>query len=133
MEQRTTAQPMQRPTLQQMLATISPLMLDQTVGDAHLAGIATALANWRSVCTNLGISAAEEAAIEEENQTADTRRYVELIMMCVFAPICPCCSCSEWKPTGQVENAEVRKRKYGSEKKSRLSVPGSRMCLVAKG
>ena len=92
MEQRTTAQPMQRPTLQQMLATISPLMLDQTVGDAHLAGIATALANWRSVCTNLGISAAEEAAIEEENQTADTRRYVELIMMCVFAPICPCCS-----------------------------------------
>ena len=25
---------------------------------------------------------------------------------------------------------EVRKRKYGSEKKSRLLVPGSRMCLV---
>ena len=28
---------------------------------------------------------------------------------------------------------EVRKRKYGSEMKSRLSVPGSRMCLVGKG
>ena len=78
MEPRTAAvQPMQSPSLQQMLATISPLMLDQTVGDAHLAVIATALVNWRSVCTNLGISAAEEAAIEEENQTADMRRYVE--------------------------------------------------------
>ena len=37
---------------------------------------------------------------------------------------------------GQVENAEteteVRKRKYGSEKKSRLTVPGSQMCLVGK-
>ena len=79
MEPRTAAlQPMQRPSLQQMLATFSPLMLDQTVSDAHLSVIATALVNWKSVCTNLGISAAEEAAIEEENQTADTRRYVEL-------------------------------------------------------
>ena len=38
---------------------------------------------------------------------------------------------------GQVENAEketeVRKRKYGSEKKSCLSVPSSQMCLVGKG
>ena len=48
--------------------------------------------------------------------------------------------------SGQVENAEVRKpkygngstetevrkRKYGSEKKSRLMLPGSRMCLVGK-
>ena len=88
MEPRTTAvQLMQRPSLQQMLATISPVMLDQTVGDAHLADIATALANWRSVCTNLGISMAEEAAIEEENQTADTRRYVELIKM--YVCVCP--------------------------------------------
>lgn len=84
MEPRTAAvQPMQRPSLQQMLATFSPLMLDQTVSDAHLSVIATALVNWKSVCTNLGINAAEEAAIEEENQTADTRRYVETIM-CVY-------------------------------------------------
>lgn len=84
MEPRTAAvQPMQRPSLQQMLATFSPLMLDQTVSDAHLSVIATALVNWKSVCTNLGINAAEEAAIEEENQTAGTRRYVETIM-CVY-------------------------------------------------
>ena len=81
MEPRTAAvQPMQRPSLQQMLATFSPLMLDQTVSDAHLSVIATALVNWRSVCSNLGISVAEEAAIKEENQTADTRRYIELLM-----------------------------------------------------
>ena len=72
------AEPMRRSSLQQMLATIPPQsrqMLDLTVSDAHLAEMARALINWRSVCTNLGISEAEEAAIEEENQGADARRY----------------------------------------------------------
>ena len=78
MELKTAAaEPMRRPSLQQMLATIPPQsrqMLDLTVSDAHLAEMARALINWRSVCTNLGISEAEEAAIEEENQGADARR-----------------------------------------------------------
>ena len=71
---------MPKPSLQQMLATIPPLSLNQKVSDTHLAEIARALINWRSVCANLGISEAEEAAIEEENQGADARRYVGLLL-----------------------------------------------------
>ena len=70
---------MPRPSLQQMLATIPPQsqrMLDQRVGDTHLAEIARTLISWKSICTNLGISEAEEVAIEEENKETDTRRYV---------------------------------------------------------
>ena len=67
---------MPKPSLQQMLATIPPLSLNQKVSDANLAEIARTLIDWKSVCTKLGISEAEEAAIEEENQRADARRYV---------------------------------------------------------
>ena len=77
MELTAAVEPMRRPSLQHMLATIPPQsqqLLDQTVSDTHLAEIARALIDWKSVCTNLGISEAEEAAIEEENQRADARR-----------------------------------------------------------
>ena len=54
--------------------------LDRKVSDIHLAEIATALINWREVCTNLGIKQADEVAIEEENKTADARRFVVVLL-----------------------------------------------------
>ena len=78
-------EPMPIPSLMQMLANlprVSQRMLDQTISDVHLAKIAGELINWKSVCTNLRISEAEEAAIEEENRTADVRRCVELLLLC---------------------------------------------------
>ena len=80
MDQKTAAEPMPRPSLEQMLATIpshSQRILDEKVNDTHLAEIARALIHWNSVCTMLGISEADEAAIKEENQTTDARRYVD--------------------------------------------------------
>ena len=71
---------MPRPSLKQMLATLpshSQRMLDKKVNDTHLAEIARALIDWNSVCTMLVISEADEAAIKEENQTTDARRYVD--------------------------------------------------------
>ena len=62
-------------SLGQMLATIPPQGLDRKVSDIHLADIATALIDWKQVCTNLGIKEADEVAIEEENKTADARRF----------------------------------------------------------
>ena len=62
-------------SLSQMLASIPPQGLDRKVSDIHLADIATALIDWKQVCTNLGIKEAEEVAIEEENKTADARRF----------------------------------------------------------
>ena len=80
MELKTPAvEPMPRPSLQQMLATIPPQsqrILNHKVSDAHLAEIARALIDWRSVCAILEISEADEAAIKEENPTTDARRYV---------------------------------------------------------
>lgn len=40
-------------SLGQMLATIPPQGLDRKVSDIHLADIATALIDWKQVCTNL--------------------------------------------------------------------------------
>ena len=74
-------EPMPRPSLVQMLANLSQRMLDQTISDVHLAKIAGELIDWKSVCTNLGISEAEEAAIEEENRRADARRCVEPLLL----------------------------------------------------
>ena len=62
--------------LKLMLAAIPARRLDQKVDDAHLAEIARKLINWKSVCTNLGITEAEEKAIEEENKEVDARRYL---------------------------------------------------------
>ena len=67
-------------SLEQMLATIPPegqRILDQKVSDIHLDEIARALIDWKSVCTKLGISEADEDAIKEENQRAENRRYVD--------------------------------------------------------
>ena len=63
-------------SLEQLLAAVPQQRLDQKVGDAHLAEISRDLTNWKSVCTNLGISEAEEKAIEEENKEVDVRRYL---------------------------------------------------------
>ena len=70
---------MRKVSLDQMLATIPPQSqrtLDEKIDDIHLVVIARALINWKSACITLGISEAEEEAIEEENKTADTRRYL---------------------------------------------------------
>ena len=74
--------PMQKPSLDQLLAIISPQgqqTLDQKISDIHLAEIARTLTNWESVCSNLGITEPEEEAIREENARADARRYVVLL------------------------------------------------------
>ena len=69
--------------LEQILAAIPPQRrceLNHKISDAHLAEIAKDLINWRSVCTNLGISEAEEKAIEEDNKEVDVQRYhIELL------------------------------------------------------
>ena len=69
----------QKVPLEQILAAIPPQRrceLNQKISDAHLAEIAKDLINWKSVCTNLGISEAEEKAIEEDNKEVDVRRYL---------------------------------------------------------
>ena len=71
-------------SLEQILATI-PLegqrILDQKVSDIHLDEIARALINWKSVCTKLGISEAEEEAIKEDNGSTDEQRYFLLLKL----------------------------------------------------
>ena len=81
---------MPKASLEQILATIpsqNKSMLEQKVSDNHLDEIAKALINWRSVCTKLGISEAEEKAIEEDNKEADMRKYVGLL--CVLLSLVP--------------------------------------------
>ena len=74
-------------SLEQILATI-PLegqrILDQKVSDIHLDEIARELINWKSVCTKLTISEAEEEAIKEENRSTDERRYLIPFTGCGF-------------------------------------------------
>ena len=80
--------PMPKASLQQILATIPPQsrsMLDQKVSDNHLDEIAKALISWRSVCSKLGISEAEEKVIEEDNKGENVRRYVDLSCVLPFA------------------------------------------------
>ena len=75
----TTMDPPTQASLDQILATIPPQnrpLLDQKISDIHLANIAKSLISWKSVCSHLGITEPEEEAIEEENRTADSRRYV---------------------------------------------------------
>ena len=74
--------PMQKPSLDQLLAIIPPQgqqTLDQKISEIHLAEIARTLTNWESVCSNLGITEPEEEAIREENARSDARRYVVLL------------------------------------------------------
>ena len=71
---------MQKVSLDQMLATIPPQSqrtLNEKIDDTYLAVIASALIDWKSACIILNISEAEEKAIEEDNKTADTRRYLQ--------------------------------------------------------
>ena len=79
-------EPMPRASLEQMLANIpeqNRQMLDGNVSDIHLEEIARNLVDWKSVCTTLGISEAEEAAIEEENRTVNLRRFVIYIIFVI--------------------------------------------------
>ena len=66
-------------SLEEMLATIpqqNRSALDQKVSDSNLVKIARELTNWKSVGAYLGISKADEEAIEEDNRGTDARRYV---------------------------------------------------------
>ena len=66
-------------SLEEMLATIphqSRSTLDQTVSDSDLVKIARELTNWKLAGAYLGISKADEEAIEEDNRGTDARRYV---------------------------------------------------------
>ena len=101
MDQKTAAKPMPRPSLERMLATVpshSQQILDEKVNDTHLAEIARALTDWKSVCTMLGISEADEAAIKEENETTDARRYGDhsfnKILGHLYRIACLCFVCS---------------------------------------
>ena len=70
---------MRKVSLDQMLATIPPQSqrtLDEKLDDIHLAVIASALIDWKLACIALNISEAEQMAIEEENKTANIRRYL---------------------------------------------------------
>ena len=74
---------MPKASLDQLLATIpSQTRLDQNVIDVHLAEIAMKLTNWKSVCSYLGISEAEEEAIEKGHKKEYQRRYVVLLSFC---------------------------------------------------
>ena len=89
---------MPKASLEQILATIpshNKSMLEQKVSDNHLDEIAKALINWRSVCTKLGISEAEEKAIEEDNKEADMRKYVGLLCVLLCAVLVSTSSTSQ--------------------------------------
>ena len=76
--------PMPKASLEEILETIPPQnrsIVDRKVSDNHLDEIAKALINWKSICSKLGISEAEEEAIKEENERADARRYVGLLCL----------------------------------------------------
>lgn len=69
----------QKVPLEQILAAIPAQRqceLKKKISDAHLAKIAKDLIKWKSVCTNLGISEAEEKAIEGDNKEVDVQRYL---------------------------------------------------------
>lgn len=51
-------------------------LLDHKVGDYHLAEIAKNIIDWQEVTTYLGLTEAEEAAIQENNCTAEQKRLV---------------------------------------------------------
>ena len=69
-----------QPSLDQMLATIPPQLLDQKItNDVHLAKVAQSLFNWKEAVSSLGLSKAEGAAIEEENLRLDDRRYARQV------------------------------------------------------
>ena len=100
---------MQKPSLDQILATIPPpkrRTLDQKVSDIHLAEIARAVTDWRSVCPHLGITEGEEAAIEGN---IDVRRYAN----CVFVSA----DCALFLvPTGNQTSCTCHDKNYGPPK-----------------
>ena len=92
MELKTVAvEAMPKASLEEMLAIIPQhnlSMLDQKVNDANLMKIASALIKWRTVCTDLRITEAEEEAITQENPGVDAQRYVGLKVL--MAPRVTC-------------------------------------------
>ena len=82
-------EPMRKVSLDEILAAIptqSQGVLDQKVRDIHLAEIAKAMTCWQSVCTYLGITEAEEAAIEGN---IDVQRFVLMLTI-----VCSSLQCS---------------------------------------
>ena len=54
-------------------------LLDGKVEDYQLAKIAKNITHWQEVAPYLGLTEAEETAIEENNNTAERRRFVSFV------------------------------------------------------
>ena len=64
-------------SLDQLLSPVPPNLLNQKItSDIHLDKIAQSLGNWKAAIAYLGLSEADEEAIEEENAKVDARRLV---------------------------------------------------------
>ena len=80
---------MEQLSLDQLLAPVPPHLLDQKItNDIHLADIARSLGNWKATVAYLGLSEADEEAIEEENPRVDGRRLV--LFAAVSQIVCAC-------------------------------------------
>ena len=67
------------PSLEELEGNVpeeSRRLLDLKVNDYHLAEIAKNMSDWQGVITYLDLTEMEEAAIKENNHTAEQRRLV---------------------------------------------------------
>lgn len=83
------ARGMEQLSLDQLLAPVPPHLLDQKItNNVHLEDIARSLGNWKAAVAYLGLSEADEEAIEEENPRVDGRRLV--LFAAVSQTVCAC-------------------------------------------
>ena len=69
-------------SLDQLLSPVPPNLLNQKItSDIHLDKIAQSLGNWKAAIAYLGLSEADEDAIEEENAKVDARRLVLCLVL----------------------------------------------------
>lgn len=69
-------------SLDQLLSPVPPNVLSQKItSDIHLDKIAQSLGNWKAAIAYLGLSEADEEAIEEENAKVDARRLVLCLVL----------------------------------------------------
>ena len=73
-------------SLDQLLSPVPPNLLNQKItSDIHLDKIAQSLGNWKAAIAYLGLSEADEEAIEEENAKVDARRLVLCLILYAVA------------------------------------------------
>lgn len=73
-------------SLDQLLSPVPPNLLNQKItSDIHLDKIAQSLGNWKAAIAYLGLSEADEEAIEEENARVDARRLVLCLILYAVA------------------------------------------------